>query len=140
MPDEELLPPPRSETETLPNSEHWHEVFREAASCWLLTLGVDDLLLLGLRWRYRLSQREVAQLLGVHEGTISRRISQLRDRCLDYLTQRLEQAGWTGEDISVLLYQEMGQVLLESPRCSARALAQLLTRHGLTVSQDSSIS
>ena len=56
-------------------------------------LSDDDVLLLGLRIRYRLSQREVAQLLKVHEGTISRRTDHLRDQCLDYLAKQLVEAG-----------------------------------------------
>lgn len=135
LPEDDLLPPPSSDSASA--DDHWHEVFREVASDWLTTLADEELLLLGLRWRYRLSQREIAQLLGVHEGTISRRLSQLRDRCLDYLARRLEQAGWLGEDLTPLVYHEMGQVLLESPRCSAQVLAQLLATRGLAVPQDS---
>ena len=36
-----------------------------------------ELLILGLRLRYRMSQRDVAHLLGVHEGTISRQTDKL---------------------------------------------------------------
>jgi RNA polymerase sigma factor (sigma-70 family) len=139
LPDDDLLPPPYPDHPASATEDHWHEVFREAASDWLMTLSEEELLLLGLLWRYRLSQREVAQLLGVHEGTISRRVAQLRDRCLDYLARRLEQAGWSGEDLTSLLYHEMGHVLLESPQCSAKKLAQLLATRGLTVPHDSAI-
>lgn len=137
LPDEELLPLPHSESPGSVADDHWRQIFRDAAFDWLTTLSEEDLLLLGLRWRYRLSQREVAQLLGVHEGTISRRLTQLRDRCLDYLARRLEQEGWTEEDFTPLLYHEMAEVLLESPRCSAGVLAQLLATRGLAVPQDS---
>src|SRR5438045_4078767 len=67
----------------------WHEEFRLAAREWLGEVGEGDLLILGLRLRYRLSQREVARLLGVHEGNISRQTSKLRDRCLDHVGRRL---------------------------------------------------
>src|SRR6202008_4699482 len=40
--------------------ERWHEEFRVAARDWLLGLGDNELLILGLRLRYRLSQREAA--------------------------------------------------------------------------------
>src|SRR5581483_5128945 len=63
------------------NDDRWRETFGQAAREWLAGLGEGELLLLGLRVRYRLSQREVAQLLQVHEGTISRRNDQLRDHC-----------------------------------------------------------
>jgi hypothetical protein len=76
----------------------------------------------------------------VHEGTISRRLSHLRDCCLDYLARRLEDAGWTDDDLTPLIEHEMAQVLLDSPRCSAPALAHLLAARGLAVPQDSAIS
>ena len=38
----------------------WHDVFCLAAREWLGEVSDNELLLLGLRWRYRLSQREVA--------------------------------------------------------------------------------
>ncbi len=141
LPDDELFTLPTSVSEPDPVQQlRWHEVFREAASCWLATLPDEELLLLGLRWRYRLSQRQIAQLLGVHEGTISRRLSHLRDCCLDYLARRLEDAGWTDEDLTPLIEHEMAQVLFDSPRCSAPALAHLLAARGLAVPQDSAIS
>ena len=72
---------------TLPGSgdDRWREVFAQATHDWLEGLDENDLLLLGLRLRYRLSQRETAQMLRVHEGTMSRRTDQLRDRCLEFL-------------------------------------------------------
>ena len=54
-----------------------------AAREYLKELNVSEVLILGLRLRYRMSQREVANLLGVHEGTISRQTSHLRDRFID---------------------------------------------------------
>ncbi len=63
----------------------WHEEFRLAAREWLGEVGDSDLLILGLRLRYRLSQRDVAHLLGIHEGNISRQTSKLRDRCLEHV-------------------------------------------------------
>lgn len=141
LPDDELLTWPSQAPDHDPTQHgRWHEVFREAALSWLATLPEEELLLLGLRWRYRLSQRQVAQLLAVHEGTISRRLSQLRDRCLDFLSRRLEDAGWTGEDLMPFIEHEMSQVLLDSPRCSAKALAQLLAARGFALPQESAIS
>src|SRR5207248_10636073 len=76
---------------------YWHEAFRQAAREWLGELPDNELLILGLRLRYRLSQREVAQLLGLHEGTISRQTTHLRDRSRDHIQKRLADQGWTGE-------------------------------------------
>jgi len=56
----------------------WHEAFVAAARDWLDSATESERLILGLRWRYRMSQREVAHLLGVHEGTISRQTDKLR--------------------------------------------------------------
>src|SRR5262249_55239407 len=72
-----------------PANGQWHEAFCLAAQEWLAGLSEGELLILGLRMRYRLSQREVAQLLGVHEGTISRQTTQLRDRCLEAIGNQL---------------------------------------------------
>ena len=57
--------------------DRWHEAFCLAAREWIGQLGNQELLILGLRLRHWLSQREAAQLLGVHEGTISRETTQL---------------------------------------------------------------
>ena len=91
------------------------------------------LLILGLRLRYRLSQREVATLLGVHEGTISRQTTQLRDHCLEAISRRLLDEGWTGDDLSGYVLNEMGGLLLDEPRLSADSLARLLAARGKTL-------
>lgn len=126
LPEDDLaLPLPAGSTD-----ERWRDLFAQAAREWLADLGENELLLLGLRVRYRLSQREVAQLLKVHEGTISRRNDQLRDSCLAHVSQRLIAQGWTGDDLSELIRTEMFALLVEEPRLSADALAQLLARKG----------
>src|SRR5262245_23304057 len=66
----------------------WHEEFRLAAREWLGELGDNDLLILGLRLRYRLTQRQVAGLLGIHEGNVSRQTSRFRDQCLEHIGRR----------------------------------------------------
>jgi len=104
----------------------WHAAFCDAARAWLHDLPEPDLLLLGLRLRYRLSQREVAGLLGVHEGTVSRQITALRDRCFEFVGQRLLADGWTGDDLTGFVYNEMENLLLEEVRLSADNLAQML--------------
>lgn len=108
----------------------WREAFAHAAHEWLD--GIDDaaVVLLGLRLRYRLSQREVASLLKVHEGTISRRTDQVRDECLGFLQERMIRDGWTGDDLSDLIRAEMPTLLLDAPRLSVDSLAQLLARQG----------
>jgi hypothetical protein len=108
----------------------WHEFFCQAARDWLTQIGDAEILLLGLRLRYRLSQREVANLLGIHEGTISRRTDHLRDECLDFLGQRLVEQGWTGHDLSDFIRTEMAGLLLDDPRLSVDNLARLLAAKG----------
>jgi RNA polymerase sigma factor (sigma-70 family) len=112
------------------NDARWHEEFRQAARDWLSELSDGDLLTLGLRLRYRLSQRQVAQLLGIHEGNVSRQTTRLRDQCLEQIGHRLVGLGWTGDDLSELVRTEMDSVLLEEPRLSAEQLAILLGARG----------
>jgi RNA polymerase sigma factor (sigma-70 family) len=131
LPDDDLaMPMPNGAGEIEPR---WREVFAEAARDWLTEIAEDEVLLLGLRIRYRLSQREVAQLLKVHEGTISRRTDQLRDQCLDYLAKELAKAGWTGEDVFELVRTEMISLLLDDPRLSIDALAKILAKKGKAI-------
>jgi RNA polymerase sigma factor (sigma-70 family) len=108
----------------------WHEAFCQAARECLVGLKDSELLILGLRLRYRLSQREVAALLGKHEGNLSRQTDQLREKCLDAISQRLLEQGWTGADLSEYVRTEMPNVLLDDPRLSVDHLAQLLSALG----------
>ncbi len=133
LPDDDLLEEPGVAAD--PDSR-WHESFCEAARGWLSQVSDQDLLLLGLRLRYRLSQREAADLLGVHEGTISRRITQLRDHCLDQVGQRLLAEGWGGDDLTGFIYSEMTGLLMDEPRLSADNLARLLAARGITIPAD----
>jgi RNA polymerase sigma factor (sigma-70 family) len=124
-PEEDLaLPLPET------SNGHWHEAFCLAARESLGKLNDQELLILGLRLRYRMSQREVAHLLGVHEGTISRHITQLRDRCLDHISQRLVEQGWTGDGLDEFIHNEMGSLLMDEPRLAADRLAALLAARG----------
>ncbi|MBI1831871.1 MAG: sigma-70 family RNA polymerase sigma factor [Planctomycetes bacterium] len=127
LPDDDLAMPMPSGGEI---EVRWREVFSDAARDWLSSIDEEEMLLLGLRIRYRLSQREVAQLLKVHEGTISRRTDNLRDQCLEHSTKQLAAAGWTGDDIFELVRTEMISLLLDDPRLSADALAQILAKKG----------
>jgi RNA polymerase sigma factor (sigma-70 family) len=108
----------------------WHDLFRQAAHDWLARQEEKDLLLLGLRLRYRLSQRQVAALLGIHEGNVSRHTSRLRDDCLERITTKLVAWGWTGDDLSGLVQSEMDSLIMEEPRLEAGRLAALLARRG----------
>jgi RNA polymerase sigma factor (sigma-70 family) len=114
---------------------HWHEAFCQAARDCLGELSENELLILGLRLRYRLSQREVANLLGVHEGTISRQTSQLRDHYLDFISRRLMEQGWTGDSLAEFVGNEMGSLLMDEPRLSADRLAGILAARGKTLPQ-----
>ncbi|MCU0706006.1 MAG: sigma-70 family RNA polymerase sigma factor [Fimbriiglobus sp.] len=61
MPDDDIaMPLPKGGTDT-----RWHEAFVLAAREWLGEMADSERLILGLRWRYKMSQREVASLLGV---------------------------------------------------------------------------
>lgn len=127
LPDDDVaLPLPEHPT----NEARWHESFVRAARESLRELADAELLILGLRLRYRLSQREVANLLGVHEGTISRQTDKLRDRCLDRIRERLTGQGWTGDDLERLVLNEMAAVLLDDPRLGADHLAAMLADRG----------
>jgi RNA polymerase sigma factor (sigma-70 family) len=108
----------------------WHEAFVQAARDCLTNLKDNELLILGLRLRYRLSQREVAAVLGKHEGNLSRQTDQLRERCLEAIGQRLLEQGWTGTDLSEYVRTEMPSVLLDDPRLSVDHLARLLAAQG----------
>jgi RNA polymerase sigma factor (sigma-70 family) len=108
----------------------WHHEFREAAREWFAGLSDREVLLLGLRLRYRLSQREVASLMGIHEGNVSRLTRDLRDRCFERIGQALRELGWTGDDLEALVLKEMDSVLLDEPRLAADRLAALLTTQG----------
>jgi RNA polymerase sigma factor (sigma-70 family) len=110
--------------------DRWHEEFRQAAREWLNDLPDNEVLILGLRFRYRLSQREAAAVLGINEGNVSRQTTKLRDRCLERIGQRLQEQGWTGDDLSGYIFKEMDTLLLDEPRLSADRLAGLLAARG----------
>jgi RNA polymerase sigma factor (sigma-70 family) len=114
-----------------PSSSVWHELFCDAVRGWLATLDDHELLLLGLRWRYQLSQRDAAQLLGIHEGTLSRQIDKLRDRCQAEIQQQLESQGWTEDNLQDYILNEMAGVLLDDARLSLSSLAQRMKRLGV---------
>jgi RNA polymerase sigma factor (sigma-70 family) len=128
LPEDDLSPPLPERAE-----ERWHEEFRLAARDWLGELGDDELLLLGLRFRYRLSQREAAQVLGMHEGNLSRRTDKLRERCLERIGGQLRERGWSGDDLAEFVQAEMGSLLLDDPRLSADQLARLLAARGKAI-------
>ncbi len=125
LPDDDVALPLPTET-----NDRWREVFAQATGAWLDGLDEDEILLLGLRLRQRLSQREVAHLLSVHEGTVSRRTDALRDQCLEYLSKKLVEAGWTGDDLSEFVRTEMHTLLLDDPRLAVDRLAHILARQG----------
>jgi RNA polymerase sigma factor (sigma-70 family) len=115
------------------NDWQWRDAFREAAREWLSTIDEDDQLLIGLRWRYRLSQRDAAKLLGMHEGTLSRHTAALRDRYLLYIEEQLTGQGWTGTDLRDFMLAEMEGVLMDEPLLGISSLARLIARRGFKV-------
>jgi RNA polymerase sigma factor (sigma-70 family) len=136
LPEEDLAMPLPSDE---PGNGRWREVFCQATRDWLGGLGDEELLLLGLRLRYRLSQREVASVLKVHEGTLSRRTDHLRDQCLEFLSKRLLDQGWTGDNLAEYVRTEMHHLLLDDPRLSVDHLAQILARQGKKLPRGASV-
>jgi RNA polymerase sigma factor (sigma-70 family) len=131
LPDDDLaLPLPDSE-----GDQRWHEAFCEAARECLSHLKDNEVLILGLRLRYRLSQREAAAVLDKHEGNLSRQTDQLRDKCMECIGQRLVAQGWTGSDLSEYVLTEMPGVLLDDPRMSVDQLARLLGEKGRRIKE-----
>ncbi len=113
--------------------DRWHESFREFARDWLGTLSEQETLILGLRWRYRLSQRDIADLFSVHEGTISRQVDKLRDRCLETIGKKLTKEGWDGDDLEGFILTELGSLMVDEPRLSAESLKKLMAQKGKTI-------
>ncbi len=126
--DDQLESPVQTDERT---SSVWHELFRDAARGWLSTLNNQEIVLLGLRWRYQLSQREAAQLLKVHEGTLSRQIDKLRDRCVEEIQQQLETQGWAEDDLQGYILNEMASVMLDDSRLSLASISQRLKQMGI---------
>jgi RNA polymerase sigma factor (sigma-70 family) len=113
--------------------QHWHEAFCAAVRDWLVGCEPGDLLLLGLRVRYRMSQREVARLLGIHEGNVSRQTGRLREVFVVAIREQMQSQGWTSDDLDGLILTEMESLLLEEPRLAADRLAAILAARGRPV-------
>jgi len=128
LPDDEIALP--MDAPRAADSGRWHETFGAAAREWLGALDDDERLLLGLRWRYRLSQREAAKLFDLNEGTLTRRTDKLRDRALQHIGGRLVTEGWTGDDLEGFVLTELGALLTDDPRLSADHLGRLLAAKG----------
>jgi DNA-directed RNA polymerase specialized sigma24 family protein len=133
LPDEEIAVPLESGA-TNDAAGRWHELFVQAARDWLSSIDDDERLLLGLRWRYRLSQREAARLFGLNEGTLTRRTDKLRDKALDQIGRRLLQEGWAGDDLEGFVLTELGAILTDDPRLSADHLGRMLAAKGRLLS------
>lgn len=127
LPDDDIAMPLPTQARA---DARWHDAFIAAAREWLADVPDSERLILGLRWRYKMSQREVAHLLGVHEGTISRQTDKLRDRALEAIGSRLVQQGWTGDDLEGFILSEMGALLVDDPRMAADQLGRLLAARG----------
>jgi hypothetical protein len=114
-------------------TSRWHELFVDAARDWLRSIDDDERLLLGLRWRYRLSQREAAKLFGLNEGTLTRRTDKLREHALEQIGGKLLAEGWTGDGLEGLVLTELGALLTDDPRLSADHLGRILAAKGKTL-------
>ena len=128
LPDDEIALP--MDSPKADGSDRWHETFVSAAREWLGSIDDDERLLLGLRWRYRLSQREAAKLFGLNEGTLTRRTDKLRDRALEHIGAKLVADGWAGDDLEGFVLTELGSLLTDDPRLSADQLGRLLAAKG----------
>ena len=129
LPDDEIALP-LDTSPKLSVSTRWHDSFILAAREWLGGIDDEERLLLGLRWRYRLSQRDAANVLGLHEGSISRRTDKLRDHAMELIGTRLVAEGWTGDDLENYVLTELGAILTDDPRLSADHLTRLLGKKG----------
>lgn len=130
LPDDDIAMPIPS----APKEEaRWHDAFNVAARDWLSQVSDSERLILGLRWRYKMSQRDVSHLLGVHEGTISRQTDKLRDKALEAIGQKLIDDGWTGDDLERFVLTEIGGVLTDDPLMSADHLGRLLAAKGKSI-------
>lgn len=132
LPDEDVAYP-MNPTLVNDSTGRWHEIFNDAAREWLGTIDDDERLLLGLRWRYRLSQREAAKLFDLNEGTLTRRTDKLRDKATEQIGARLLAEGWTGDDIEGFILTELGALLTDDPRLSADHLSRILAAKGKTL-------
>ena len=102
LPDEEVAMPMEPVATATTRPAAGTRSFVQAARDWLGSIDDEERLLLGLRWRYRMSQREAAKLFGLNEGTLTRRTDKLRDRALEQIGGRLVAEGWTGDDLDEL--------------------------------------
>ncbi len=130
LPDDDYaipMDPARSTADTAPR---WHDAFVQAAREWLNAIDDEERLLLGLRWRYRMSQRDAAKLFGLNEGTLTRRTDKLRDKALEQIGGRLVADGWTGDDLEGFVLTELGALLTDDPRLSADNLGRILAAKG----------
>jgi RNA polymerase sigma factor (sigma-70 family) len=129
LPDEDVASPMNSSS-TNESAGRWHELFVDAAREWLETIDDEERLLLGLRWRYRMSQREAAKLFSLNEGTLTRRTDKLRDKAMEQIGGRLLANGWTGDDLEGFVLTELGALLTDDPRLSADYLSRILAAKG----------
>jgi hypothetical protein len=129
LPDEDVAYP-MNPTPIGDATGRWHEVFVDAAREWLGSIDDEERLLLGLRWRYRMSQREAAKLFGLNEGTLTRRTDKLRDKAMEQIGGKLISEGWTGDDLEGFVLTEIGALLTDDPRLSADNLGRILATKG----------
>jgi RNA polymerase sigma factor (sigma-70 family) len=127
--DDEDLPFPHGDSES---DQRWHEAFRAAAAEWLAQLDDAEVLIIGLRLRHRLDQREVAKVLGVHEGNVSRKTTKLGKDYEQFISARLVEQGWLGDDLRSFVLKEMQSLVMDEPRFSEDRLAALLAARGKT--------
>jgi transposase len=83
--------------------------------------------------RYRLSQREAAKVLGIHEGNVTRRMNKLSEKAHQQIEQTLVELGWTGDDLRPFIQTEMLPLLFDEPRLAADRLAVMLAARGQAV-------
>ena len=113
------------------SDERWHQEFRLAAQEWLEGVSDQEILLLGLRIRYKLTQRETASFLGIHESNVSRLTDKVREKFHHWIEPRLREVGWNGDNLASFVQTEMESLVIDSPRLSSNQLAVLISKKGL---------
>ena len=132
LPDEPL-PNPGKPEESPATRRRWYEEFeRRPASGWR---SLDDKPAADPGFTAALSYESARGGRGSWASTraiFPARPASCASSCLQRIGQRLQELGWTGEDLSGFILKEMDSLLLDEGRLSADRLAALLAARGKT--------
>jgi len=110
-----------------------NEAFCEAAQGWIDTLNDRHVLILGLVWNWRMTQREVANVIQRNEGNVSRALNDIHESWRTYIAANLDGGAAAASDSWNLVLTEMGDVLATHPRLSGDGIGRILAARGLTL-------